>query len=56
MDTMSLMEPLEQWDESMLHSVVDAFLAERFPTMIVGVALLNGGGLWKWLMWLLLLF
>ena len=35
MDTMSLVEPLEQWDEPMLHSVVDAFLAERFPTMIV---------------------
>ncbi|RKP07409.1 P-loop containing nucleoside triphosphate hydrolase protein [Thamnocephalis sphaerospora] len=35
MDRMALAEPLDAWDEATVHQVVDHFLDERFPTIIV---------------------
>jgi len=37
LDRLKLKEPieLETWDESMLHTFVDTFLEERFPTVLV---------------------
>jgi len=35
MDKLGLKEPLENWDDETLHTVVEAFLDERFPTIVV---------------------
>eukprot|EP00833_Pecoramyces_ruminatium_P018511 jgi/Orpsp1_1/1192543/evm.model.d7180000094106.1 len=34
MDKLGLNEPLENWDDETLHKVVEAFLDERFPTIV----------------------
>jgi len=41
MDKLGLNEPLENWDDETLHTVVEAFLDERFPTIVVSILIIN---------------
>jgi len=41
MDKLGLNEPLENWDDETLHKVVEAFLDERFPTIVVSKNLIQ---------------
>jgi hypothetical protein len=37
MDRLGLTESLDKWDRDTVHKVVDAFLDERFPTIIASI-------------------
>jgi hypothetical protein len=43
LDRSGVKDPLETWDKDTIKKVVDAFLDERFPTIIVSLKL----GVWS---------
>ena len=34
-DKLAIKEPMEEWDDDIIKRVVDGFLDERFPTVVV---------------------